>query len=155
MSSQFVSFHTAAYCGRDDAGQVLKYLVFSPPLQATIKPKMELTLAIVTPSQETPQGIFVNHKVVSVNEQSGVRQIFGGRTYNAETRAIIVAMKAADIVSQLRMHGELAAESILNRAALAWCHKALTSERALGVSRSVSGPIPIRLLSPFRSRYQI
>jgi hypothetical protein len=134
--------------GRDDTGQVLKYSVFSRPLQAMIKPEVELTLDIVTSSRETPQGTFVNHKVVSVNGQSGIRQIFNGRTDSPETRASIEAMKAADIVSQLRIHGELADESALYRAALAWCHKALTSDNAIGVSHSVSRAIPTRLPEP-------
>ncbi len=133
--------------GRDEAGQVLKYSVFSPALQAMIKPEEELALEIVTSSRETPQGTFVNHKVVSVNGQSGARQ-GGGRLDSPETRASIEAMKAADIVSQLRMHGELTDESALYRAALAWCHKALTSDIALGVSRIAPMPAPMKLPEP-------
>ena len=135
--------------GRDEAGQVLKYSVFSPALQAMIKPEEELTLEIVTSSRETPQGTFVNHKVVSVNgQQTGIRPAFGGRTDSPETRASIEAMKAADIISQLRMHGELTDESALYRAALAWYHKALTSDIALGVSRAVPMAATLKLPEP-------
>lgn len=133
--------------GRDEADQVLKYAVFSPPLQAMIKPEEELELEIVTTSRETPQGTFVNHKVISINGQSGARPGFGGRPESPETRLSIEAMKAADIVCQLRMHGELADESALYRAALSWCHKALTSDSALGINRTAPA-IPLNLPAP-------
>ena len=134
--------------GRDESGQVLKYAVFSPPLQAMIKPEENLELEVVTTSRETPQGTFVNHKVISINGQSGVHPGFGGRLESPETRLSIESMKAADIVCQLRMHGELSDESALYRAALSWCHKALTSDSALGISRTAPAVMPINLPAP-------
>jgi hypothetical protein len=42
------------------------------------------------------------------------------------------------------MHGELADESALYRAALSWCHKALTSDSALGINRTAPA-MPLNL----------